>query len=226
MENQRRIELLTEQIEKISSSDWNFRVWISETSNIIELIFDKHETKIKQLRNVFNRPGYNFTGVIIEKASVEASQLLEAFINELNIQNEIGITNKPNYSNYVSDQRIDELLNLESSQFDFSKLIALCKEININYRSKNYYSIAMLIRAIMDHIPPIFEKNTFNEVANNSSSKSLKKNFIHLQSSMRNIADGFLHQGIRTKEVQPSETQIDFKADLDTLLSEIVRINK
>jgi len=226
MESQRRIEILTTQIEKINSSDWNFRVWFSETSNILELIFDKHETKVKQLKHVFNRPGYNFTGIIAERASVEARELLEAFIREINIQNEIGFSTKSNNSSYVSNQRINELLILNSSRFDFSKLIALCKEINTNYNNKNYYSVAILIRAIMDHVPPVFGKTTFNEVANNIGSKSLKNNFIHLQGSMRNIADSFLHQGIRKNEVQPSENQIDFKADLDTLLSEIIRINK
>lgn len=81
----------------------------------------------------------------------------------------------------------------------------------------------MLCRAIIDHIPPIFNVNTFNEVANNYGSKSFKRNMLNLNNSLRNIADSYLHQTIRKKETLPNKTQIDFKNDLDVLLAEIIR---
>ena len=226
MNIQRKIEILDEQKKKIKSSNWFYQVWFSETANILELIFNKHEVKKKQLENVFKRPGYNMMGINLEIASKECNELIDGFINTLKIEDEIDIPNTIENGNYVSQQRIKELSSIKSDKFDFSKLIELCNEINVNHKNRNFYSIAILVRAIMDHVPPIFEKRTFNEVANNLSVKSMKKNFLHLQSSMRNIADGFLHQGIRNKEVLPSETQVDFKADLDTLLSEIIRIMK
>jgi hypothetical protein len=226
MNIQRKIEILDEQKKKIKSSNWFYQVWLSETANILELIFNKHEVKKKQLENVFKRPGYNMMGINLEIASKECNELIDGFINTLKIEDEIDIPNTSENGNYVSQQRIKELSSIKSDKFDFSKLIELCNEINVNHKNRNFYSIAILVRAIMDHVPPIFEKRTFNEVANNLSVKSMKKNFLHLQSSMRNIADGFLHQGIRNKEVLPSETQVDFKADLDTLLSEIIRIMK
>ena len=226
MNIQRKIEILNEQKKKIKSSNWSYQVWFSETANILELIFDKYEVKKKQLENVFKRPGYNILGINLEIVSKECNELIDGFINTLKIEDEIDIPNTSENENYVSQQRIKELSSIKSDKFDFSKLIALCNEINVNHKNRNFFSIAILVRAIMDHVPPIFEKRTFNEVANNLSVKSMKKNFLHLQSSMRNIADGFLHQGIRNKEVLPSETQVDFKADLDTLLSEIIRIMK
>ena len=48
----------------------------------------------------------------------------------------------------------------------------------------------------------------------------------HLNRSMRNIADGILHEQIRSKELLPSPQQVDFRQDLDRLLGEIVRISK
>ncbi|WP_111309765.1 hypothetical protein [Confluentibacter sediminis] len=226
MTNQRKIEILTEQKKKIKSSNWSYQIWYAETTSILELIFIKHEVKKKQLSYIFKRPGYNILGINLETASRECDELLDGFINELKIQSEIEIPHATVNGNYISQQRINELSSIKSELFDLSKLIALCNEININYSKKNFYSIAILIRVIMDHVPPIFGKRTFNEVANNISSKSLKKNFINLQNSMRNIADGFLHKGIRNREVLPSETQVDFKADLDTLLSEVIRLMK
>lgn len=47
----------------------------------------------------------------------------------------------------------------------------------------------------------------------------------HLDKSLKNIADGYLHLKIRQKEVLPNETQVDFRQDLDLLLSEIIRIS-
>ena len=49
---------------------------------------------------------------------------------------------------------------------------------------------------------------------------------VHLDSSSRKIADAFLHTQIRSKEVLPNSTQIDFSNDLDVLLSEIYRTLK
>jgi hypothetical protein len=45
----------------------------------------------------------------------------------------------------------------------------------------------------------------------------------HLNGSLRSIADAYLHIQIRESETLPKDQQIDFRADLDVLLSEIVR---
>ena len=70
--------------------------------------------------------------------------------------------------------------------------------------------------------------DTFNKVANNYSegSKSFKKSMIHLNDSMRNIADSYLHQSIRKKENAPNDTQVNYSQDVDLLLDEIIRILK
>jgi hypothetical protein len=40
------------------------------------------------------------------------------------------------------------------------------------------------------------------------------------------MIDSYIHAQIRSKEVLPSKTQVDFRQDLDVLLQEIVRIKK
>ena len=85
----------------------------------------------------------------------------------------------------------------------------------------------MVARAISDHIPPIFSFKTFAEVANNyPGATSFRKSMANLNNSLRNIADAHLHVQIRQSEVLPTLQQVDFKADLDALLAEIVRILK
>ena len=99
-------------------------------------------------------------------------------------------------------------------------------ELNIAYASESYMTCAMICRAILDHIPPLFGFKTFIEVSNNYGGKSFKGNAQHLQNSLRNIADNHLHLPIRKKEILPNQNQINFSNDLDVVLSEIVRLLK
>jgi len=46
----------------------------------------------------------------------------------------------------------------------------------------------------------------------------------HLQNSSRKIADSYLHSQIRAKETVPTKTQVEFRADIEVLIGEIVRI--
>jgi len=128
---------------------------------------------------------------------------------------------------YVSESRINELAEIEHSKYDLTKLIELLHELNIANNHQMYIVVAMIVRSILDHIPPILECSTFSEVTNNyQSGRSFKKSMLHLQNSLRNVADSFLHQQIRKSEVLPTFSQIDFRADLDVLLAEIVRSKK
>lgn len=127
---------------------------------------------------------------------------------------------------FVDLQRLKELRNIHSSKFDLTKLICLCEELNKCYSTNCIFAIAMLERAILDHVPPIFGFNNFEEVANNYAGRSFKNSMKNLQNSLRNIADSHLHGSIRTKEILPSINQVFFASDLDVLLSEIVRLLK
>lgn len=138
-----------------------------------------------------------------------------------------GVPEGPPRDNYVDTQRIFELKAIASQDFDLARLIRLCEEINVAYQNDCYMTIAMILRAIIDQVPPIFSTSSFSEVANNySGSKSFKDSMKLLQRSLRNIADSHLHGKIRKKETLPSFTQVNFKADLDLLLSEIIRLLK
>jgi len=129
---------------------------------------------------------------------------------------------------FVDPTRINELKDLRNKDFDLSKLIRLCEELNIASINNNYITSPVLVRAIIDHVPRIFKLKSFSEVANNYSggTKSFKRSMINLDNSLRNIADNNVHSPIRDKETLPNKTQIDFRQELDVLLSEIVRILK
>jgi hypothetical protein len=129
---------------------------------------------------------------------------------------------------YIHATRIEELRSIKSHQFDLTKLIKLCEELNQCYDAQCFFAVTMLARAVIDHIPPIFGCIEFTEVANNyggkTACKSFKKSMQNLRNSMKNIADSHLHDRIRSKETLPNQTQVNFSNDFDILLAEVVRI--
>ncbi|MDR9782288.1 hypothetical protein [Rhizobium redzepovicii] len=124
----------------------------------------------------------------------------------------------------VDPARIEALQDLSSPEFDLTKLVRLCEELNLAFATESYLAMAMLTRAIVDHVPPIFGKQSFAEVASNYGGATLKREFTNLHTTSRNIADLHLHSQIRRKEVLPTITQVDASNSLDVLLAEIIVI--
>jgi hypothetical protein len=113
-----------------------------------------------------------------------------------------------------------------SGQFDFVKLVQFLKELNVAHSTQSLLSIPMLVRAIIDHVPPIFDKSNFADVCGSHGSRSFKDSMNNLDKSSRKIADSYLHTPIRIRENLPTPVQVNFRHDLDVLLQEIVRIVK
>lgn len=149
------------------------------------------------------------------------------FYNATESDTIIDVKEYPPERNYVNTQRLEDLKSIKNKNFDLTRLIQLCEEINVACQNDCHMTIAMVLRAIIDHVPPIFDTSSFSEVANNySGPKSFRDSMQLLQRSLRNVADSHLHVQIRRKETLPSFTQVNFMADLDLLLSEIIRILK
>lgn len=138
---------------------------------------------------------------------------------------------------YVNEDRIKELEELDQSIFDLSKLIQICKELNLAHQNNMNLTKAVLVRTIINHIPPIFTKDPqvgyyekFTQVVNNYNSTGNKKSFKEvaskLQDILRNIADSIAHSLIRKKDSLPNENQVNFSNELDFILMEICKILK
>jgi transcription elongation factor Elf1 len=128
---------------------------------------------------------------------------------------------------FIDISRIQELEKLQSSsEFDTTKLAQMLSELDRAYRSHSFLSCAILIRAILDHVPPIFGLAKFPEVANNyaGGGRSFRESMQHLEKSSRKISDSYLHMHIRKKESLPTKTQVEFRADVDVLIGEVIRV--
>lgn len=126
---------------------------------------------------------------------------------------------------FIDPKRLDEIRRLTTHSFDFARLIRLCEELDHNFVSQNYYATGMLLRSVLDHVPPVFGCKTFSEVANNYGTRSFRELMAYLENASRKLSDSYLHTQIRKKEKLPTATQVNFSQPFDALLEEIVRIN-
>lgn len=145
-------------------------------------------------------------------------------LNQVEFTPDLLFKNNQNFQSFVDIERLKQLKAIKSAKFDLSKLIRYCEELNIAFEKGLNFSITLLVRAIIDHIPPIFNKITFDDFSGSYGTKSFKDTMIHLNKSLRKIADSHLHTPIRKREVLPNRTQVNFSNDLDVLLGEIVRV--
>ncbi|NKL67593.1 hypothetical protein [Rhizobium leguminosarum] len=124
----------------------------------------------------------------------------------------------------VDPARIEALRSISHPDYDLTKLIRFCEELNLAFATESYLSMAMLTRAIVDHVPPIVRKQSFAEVASHHGGATMKRELNNLHTTSRNIADLHLHSKIGRKEVLPTITQVDASNSLDVLLAEIIVI--
>lgn len=149
---------------------------------------------------------------------------LSSIIHEMSSPAAVSNASAPVFD-YVNPQRIDELRSISKAEFNLSKLIKMCEELNICSSSSAHFATLMLVRSVLDHIPPIFGCGTFSEVANNhDGGKSFKKAMLKLNDSARPFADSYLHSQVRSSESLPNQTQVNFSSELDALLGEVCRV--
>jgi hypothetical protein len=128
---------------------------------------------------------------------------------------------------FVDEGQIAELKSISIDGHTARKLVRLCEELNVCYSNECFFSVAMLVRAILDYVPPFFRFRTFQEVVSNYSwGPSRKDAMEHLHNSARKVADLHLHSVAAADEVLPNEAQVNFGPSVDILLAELIRLAK
>jgi hypothetical protein len=179
------------------------------------------------ISGVINAPGLGFFNPPSLEQLQEAIGATEGGLNQLRRKQNrpstpLGAAGKPTY---VDLGRMGQLQGIKSSQWDLKRLVRLLQELNISHANDMHMATAMLVRAVADHVPPIFNVRNFSEVANNyPAPRSFSDQMKHLDNSLRKIADTHLHLPVRKTEVLPTAPQVDFRGALDVLLSEVVRL--
>jgi len=103
----------------------------------------------------------------------------------------------PKNNPYVNQQIIDDIRAADGrGQFNVAKLLKLIEELNDNYERRNSYATHALLRAILDHVPPILGQPDFNAVANNFAWGRTDKRYLKKLADFRDQADDALHRQI------------------------------
>jgi hypothetical protein len=121
----------------------------------------------------------------------------------------------------VESGLIAQLAEKKSTALDVGTLVKMCKEINSSYAHGNILATALLMRTVLNHVPPVFGHDSFAQVVA-SAGKSLKENLEHLENGLRKIADFHAHRKIVASESYPSVAQVEpFRPQFELLLQQV-----
>lgn len=222
-----RFRRTRDSISLATEDETTFRALVTDVLSIHELALGKGNNFGRELAQWVNSYSGGMSGGPSLVAVQGAHKLMEAALRQIRRLQSVGppmaaSSSQPVRPPYVDPKRVDELRALPKSAWDLTRLVRMLEELNEAYERGNFQTVPMLVRAIKDHVPPIFGEANFAGVLS-SSAKSTKGNLEHLENSLKHIADGQLHMQIRSSEVLPTDSQVDFRGDLDVLLAEIVR---
>ncbi len=169
----------------------------------------------------------------VSKLNLDIDYITEAYTLQGELQGVIDQLREasadPTYGNSVKSNAaflepsvLNALRQAKPQKFDCTKLLRFCEELNDAYGRGNYLSCALLLRGIMNHVPPVFGCQTFAQVVAQSG-KSLKTVFERLEENARPIADLHTHAIIRAKESLPTRHQVEpYKASFELLIQEVI----
>ena len=123
-------------------------------------------------------------------------------------------------SPYIVDTSVIERLSIShSARFGTAFLVRLCKEINSCFSHGNIVATALTMRTVLNHVPPVFGYNNFQEVVAHSK-RSDKDSLTHLEDGLRKIADSLGHRTISNTSLYPSAAQVEpYKPQFELLLN-------
>ncbi len=205
----------------------SFKALAIEAKSIIDGELRPANEFSMNLVHAVNSGAGGFTGGPSYASVEEASHIIRAAVRAIHRRRATPPATAPGVKPYVDPSRIVALQQIGGGKWDFTRLVELCRELNVAAANRCHMSTAMLLRTILNHVPPTLGFDTFAQVANNyAGAKSFKASMQRLEGSLRNIADFHLHSPIRSREDVPTATQVDFSADLDVLLGEVVRVSQ
>lgn len=126
---------------------------------------------------------------------------------------------------FIDTSRIEDLRRAKIPDFDLSRLIKLCAEINSSYANGNYFAVGMLCRAVKDHIPPLFASGgqvTFQDVIDAKGLEKSDREALKILAQNKHIQDGFIHSQIKRRESLANSSTVEIRSQIDVLLRLIV----
>jgi len=125
---------------------------------------------------------------------------------------------------YINQDLINDF-GKKKDNFNYKKLICLLNELNSCYKLNYQYSSFMLIRAVLDHIPPLLGYSSFEEVVNNYSWSKTDKKYMKALLEFRNEADDALHRPISNDQDLLEIENLPNSIRINRLLQECLKVS-
>ncbi|MFB7707490.1 hypothetical protein [Streptomyces sp. NPDC056105] len=106
------------------------------------------------------------------------------------------------------------------------KLLDLCRELNDNYVADNPYACAALIRALLDHVPPVFGQKGYAAVASQHTFTMQRTDKEHAKKLLdfKSVADDVMHRPIGTSVPVVGMGDLPEPVRLNALLQEMLTV--
>ena len=124
---------------------------------------------------------------------------------------------------YVDLDVLDQLRALDHPDWNLVKLIALLDELNDNFERRNQYACHALLRAILDHVSPIFGFRDFKVLANNHRwTSQIIKAYMRQLEDFKTQGHDALHSQVKASKDLLSMNDVPPPVRLNALLSELL----
>ncbi|OWV05232.1 hypothetical protein B5D80_18475 [Micromonospora wenchangensis] len=99
-------------------------------------------------------------------------------------------------ASYIDERIFDLIKQAHGGRWDCTKLLVLLRELDDSYRAGNAYAAHALLRALLDHVPPLFGQSSFAQVANNHPWGRTDGKYVKRLVAFRDQADDVMHRQI------------------------------
>jgi hypothetical protein len=124
---------------------------------------------------------------------------------------------------YVDLDLLDRLQALDHPDWNLDKLITLLNELNDNFERHNQYACHALLRAILDHVPPIFGYRDFKTLANNHQwPNQFTKTYMRQLEDFKTQGHDALHGQVKTGKDLLSMNDVPPPVRLNALLAALM----
>ncbi|SEB31625.1 hypothetical protein SAMN04490357_0185 [Streptomyces misionensis] len=128
---------------------------------------------------------------------------------------------------YIDPALLDDLEDAaKQTTWKVHKLLDLARELNANHEAGHPYASAALVRAILDHIPPVFGFREYKQLASQYVFAVRRTDGAHAKKLLdfRDIADDALHRPISPNVPVIQMGDLPEPARLNAILQELVAV--
>ncbi|MER7921831.1 MULTISPECIES: hypothetical protein [unclassified Streptomyces] len=125
---------------------------------------------------------------------------------------------------YINEELIKELEGTQGqTKWSLDKLLKLLRELNDCYAEDRPYACHALVRAVIDHVPPILGQTSFESAISSYKWTRTDKKYMARLLDFKTQADDVLHRHIRTsKDVISMHDLVPLGSHVNALLRECI----